>query len=222
MASPSSVTGVSKSERVYQALRAGILEGKFSPGYRFVLDRIARDMGVSPVPVREAVRRLEAEGLVSFQRNVGAIVSAVDKDDYAKTMESVALLEGYATALSAPLLSEDDLALATQTNDRMRYLMESAFDPREATRLNGLFHRHLTHVCPNTHLLDLLEREWERVTIIRRAQFAFDSRHSMRSVDEHAQILAAIRRGAAAEDVEQLVREHKLRTMHQYIAEDDA
>lgn len=219
MASISPLTGMSKSERVYQALRTGILEGKFSPGYRFVLDRIARDMGVSPVPVREAVRRLEAEGLVSFQRNVGAIVSAVDKDDYAKTMESVALLEGYATALSAPLLSEDDLAAATETNDQMRRLMESSFDPREATRLNSLFHRQLTHVCPNTHLFELLEREWDRVTIIRRTQFAFDSRHSMRSVNEHAEILTAIRSGAAASEVERLVREHKLRTMRQYVSE---
>ena len=72
---------ISKSERVYRTLRQGILSGRYSAGYRLVLDRIAREIGVSAVPVREAVRRLEAEGLVEFQRNVGAIVTGVDKKD---------------------------------------------------------------------------------------------------------------------------------------------
>lgn len=220
MAPARGTSGLSKSERVYLDLHEGIINGKYSPGFRLVLDRIARDMGVSPVPVREAVRRLEAEGLVVFQRNVGAIVSGVDTKDYAATMEAVAVMEGYVTALTIPELTEEDLAEAEEINNRMRRMLQGSFDPRVFTSLNNQFHRVLTQKCPNHRLFDLLEREWERITIIRRSAFAFDPRYSTRSVDEHAAILEAIRGGEASVEVEMLVREHKMRTMRQYIAVD--
>lgn len=211
---------ISKSQRVYAHLRQGILEGKYGPGYRFVLDRIARDEEVSPVPVREAVRLLEAEGLVTFQRNVGAVVSSIDKEDYAEVMESLAVLEGYATALARDHLTEDDLATASRINNEIRDRMTSAFDPRIVTDLNQRFHHTLTSACNNGRLIDLLEREWDRVTIVRRAQFAFTPTHSLRSVDEHAEIIAAIRAGASHEHIEELARQHKLRSMRDYVNTD--
>ncbi|MDO5720931.1 MAG: GntR family transcriptional regulator [Actinomycetaceae bacterium] len=212
--------GISKSERVYRFLHNGILDGKFTPGYRLVLDRIARDMNVSPVPVREAVRRLEAEGLVTFQRNVGAVVSGVDTEDYAATMETVAVMEGYITGTTAELLTEADRQEAAELNDQMRSMLQGAFDPRAFTSLNNQFHRILTQKCTNHRLFDLLEREWERITIIRRSAYAFDPRYSSRSVSEHDEILQLIAQGAPAAEIEQLVREHKMRTMRQYIAID--
>ena len=211
---------ISKSERGYRTLRQGLLSGRYSAGYRLVLDRIAREIGVSAVPVREAVRRLEAEGLVEFQRNVGAIVTGVDKKDYAVTMETMAVMEGYATALSIPYLAEEDLKEAHELNDQMRELLVGEFDPRKFTTLNNRFHRILTQRCPNHRLFDLLEREWDRITIIRRSAFAFDPSYSTRSVDEHEEILKLIEEGSPSVDVELLVREHKMRTMRKYIATD--
>ena len=67
---------LSKSESVYRELRSRIISGRYNAGYRLVLDQLAREMGVSAVPVREAIRRLEAERLVTFTRNVGAEVAA--------------------------------------------------------------------------------------------------------------------------------------------------
>ncbi|MDO5048870.1 MAG: GntR family transcriptional regulator [Actinomycetaceae bacterium] len=218
MAGKAEAKGISKSERVYRSLHEGILSGQYSPGYRLVLDRIARELGVSPVPVREAVRLLEAEGLVEFQRNVGAIVTGVDTKDYAVTMETMAVLEGYATALAMPHTTKDDLAEAAELNAKMRDMLRDSFDPRQFTTLNNRFHRLLTHRCPNYRLFDLLEREWDRITIIRRSAFAFDPKYSERSVNEHAQILKAIQEGAPSLDIEVLVRDHKLRTMRQYIS----
>lgn len=218
MADSTSSENISKSERVYRALHKSILLGEYSAGYRLVLDRIAREMGVSPVPVREAVRRLEAEGLVEFQRNVGAIVSGVDKKDYAVTMETMAVMEAYATALSIPYMTEEDLAEAHKLNDQMRESLKGTFDPRRFTTLNNQFHRILTQRCPNHRLFDLLEREWDRISIIRRSAFAFDPKYSTRSVDEHDEILKLIEEGAPSVDVELLVREHKMRTMRQYVA----
>ena len=66
---------LAKSELVYRELRGHILSGRYVAGYRLVLNQIARELGVSSVPVREAIRRLEAEKLITFTRNVGAEVS---------------------------------------------------------------------------------------------------------------------------------------------------
>jgi outer membrane cobalamin receptor len=63
-----------------------------------VLAKIAEDLGVSVVPVREAIRRLEAEGLVKFERNVGATVAGIDPTEYLYTMQTLSIVEGAATA----------------------------------------------------------------------------------------------------------------------------
>src|SRR5689334_25268318 len=66
---------VTKQERVYRAIRERILSGAYGPGYRVVIDALATEFGVSALPVREAIRRLEAEGLVIFRPNAGAHVA---------------------------------------------------------------------------------------------------------------------------------------------------
>ena len=71
-ASGSASGSESKSQSTYSAIRAKIISGAYGPGYRLVLDELSREMGISTVPIREAIRRLEAEGYVDFQRNVGA------------------------------------------------------------------------------------------------------------------------------------------------------
>ncbi len=102
----------SKSEHAYGWIRERISRQEYGPGYRLVLGTIADQLEMSVVPVREAIRRLEAEGLVTFERNVGAKVTLVNATDYVDTMESLGIIEGAATALSAPLLDEATIARA--------------------------------------------------------------------------------------------------------------
>jgi DNA-binding GntR family transcriptional regulator len=208
---------LSKSETVYQHLRERILTGRYSAGFRLVLDQLAREFAVSPVPVREAVRRLEAEGLVTFTPNVGAEVTGIDVGDYADTMQVLAYLEGMATSLTAPHLSTAGFDEATALNEEMRALDGTDFDPVRFTALNERFHRLLCAACPNRHLLDLLDREWHRMSLIRRSSFTFLPSRPATSVEEHQQILDLIRAGAPAHDIEQATRGHTLRTMNAYL-----
>jgi DNA-binding GntR family transcriptional regulator len=129
------VPGGSKSEQAYQAVKARIIEGTYTPGYRLVLGSIAKDLGFSVVPVREAIRRLEAEGLVTFERNVGATVAGIDPTEYLYTMQTLSIVEGAATALSAPLIDSVAIARARAVNEEMRACLEH-FDPVRFTRLN--------------------------------------------------------------------------------------
>jgi DNA-binding GntR family transcriptional regulator len=70
--------GVTKQERVYRVIRERILRGTYGPGYRVVIDALAEEFAVSALPVREAIRRLEAEGLVIYRPNAGAQVAPAD------------------------------------------------------------------------------------------------------------------------------------------------
>ena len=98
-----------KAQYAYEWIKVQILEQAFTPGYRLVLANIAQTLSMSVVPVREAIRRLEAEGLVTFERNVGARVSMVDGDQYRYSMEALGILEGAATAQSAVHLTSPEI-----------------------------------------------------------------------------------------------------------------
>ncbi len=214
---PNTAGSQSKSELVYRELRSRIISGRYVAGYRLVLDQVAREMGVSPVPVREAIRRLEAERLVTFTRNVGAEVASINVGDYANAMETLAYIEGAATALAAPHLSASQLQDATDTNDHMRSLAKGNFDPRLFTDLNQKFHRQLCIACPNEHMKELLDLEWDRVAIIRRNTFSFEPVRSQTSVGEHDRILELISGGAPEVEIEMAARKHKLRTLRAFV-----
>ncbi|WP_353115755.1 GntR family transcriptional regulator [Microbacterium sp.] len=206
----------SKSEVAYAWIRERIAGHAFGPGYRLVLGGIADELGMSVVPVREAIRRLEAEGLVTFERNVGARVALVDESEYAHTMQTLGLVEGAATALSAPFLDGEALDRASAINDRMLGLLDH-FDAHAFTTLNRDFHSVLYEPCPNPHLLDLVHRGWSRLSGIRDSTFAFVPGRARHSVEEHVQILDLIRRGADPLEIELAARDHRWRTMDAFL-----
>lgn len=206
----------SKSEQAYVWLRARISAREFGPGYRLVLGAIADELGMSVVPVREAIRRLEAEGLVTFERNVGARVTLVDQSEYAHTMQTLGIVEGAATSLSAPLLDEDTLARAEAINERMKALLDH-FDAHIFTDLNREFHSVLYEPCPNPHILDLVHRGWARLSGIRDTTFAYVPGRAQHSVEEHTRILELIRAGAEPIEIELAARNHRWRTMDAFL-----
>jgi len=211
----------SKSEQAYAAVKARIVEGTYTPGYRLVLAKIAEDLGVSVVPVREAIRRLEAEGLVTFERNVGATVSGIDPTEYLYTMQTLSIIEGAATALSAPLIDSVAIARARAVNAEMRDCLEH-FDPVRFTALNQDFHSVLFEHCPNPHILDLVHRGWNRLASIRASTFRFVPGRAQESVKEHEALLQLIESNADADTIEQAARRHRSATLDAYLAQTNA
>jgi DNA-binding GntR family transcriptional regulator len=206
----------SKSQRAYEWIRERIERHEFSAGYRLVLGSIADALDVSVVPVREAIRRLEAEGLVTVEHNVGARVTAIDESEYVDTMQTLGLVEGLATALSAPRLDNAALDRAAEVNERMQHLLEH-FDARAFTQLNADFHSVLYEPCPNAHLLDLVHRGWSRLSGIRDSTFAFVPGRAQSSVEEHREILDLIRSRADPLQIELAARNHRWRTLDAFL-----
>lgn len=212
------VESASKSQRAYEWIRERIARREYGPGYRLVLGSLAQALDMSVVPVREAIRRLEAEGLIEFERNVGARVALVDRDEYAHSMQTLGVIEGAATALSAPLLHEADLQRAEAVNARLIALLDD-FDPIAFTRLNREFHSVLYEPCPNPHILDLVHRGWARLHGLIDSTFAYVPGRAHESVREHTEILRLIRDGADPLEIELAAREHRWRTMNAYLAD---
>lgn len=211
---------MNKTEVVYGVLRTRILQGVYAPGQRLVLSSLGAELGVSSVPVREALRKLEAEGWVTFKPNIGAEVRPVDASEWVGVMDALALTEGHATALAAPLLREDDLAEARMRNDDMRAALER-MDPLAASDANRAFHNTLCRRCPNDYLRTLVNQANERLDAMRRTVFVFVPTRTQAATDEHEHLLQLITDGADQLEIERFAREHKLHTVAAYLARND-
>ena len=217
-ASPGDATA-SKADRAYHAILAGIRDQRHEPGDRLVLSQIAAELDMSVVPVREAIRRLQSENLVAYERNVGATVVGIDPVEYRHTMETLALVEGFSTAQCAPHVTAQDIAAARAVNAEMRAraASEETWDPVAFTELNRRFHSILFEHHQNEHVHDLVHRGWNRLAALRSSTFAYVPGRAVASVDEHEHLLRLIEDGARFEEIEAAARAHRLNTLHAYL-----
>jgi DNA-binding GntR family transcriptional regulator len=217
MAPGSKRTDLTKQERVYRAVRERILSGTYGPGFRVVIDALAEEFSVSALPVREAIWRLEAEGLVIYRPNAGAQVAPADPGMFDDEMTVLAVIEGYATALAAPLLTEVEIARLSEINDSMVEAMEQ-MDSLRFGRLNQEFHAVFHERCPNAAVVDLLRDVARRLDAIRRTVFVQIPYRGAASVAEHRALIDLIAAGATATAIETAAREHKLHTVESFRA----
>ena len=207
---------MNKQERTYTILRDRINSGAFGPRARLNIDALARELGVSAIPVREALRRLEAEGWVLFQPNVGAIVAPVDATTWEQEMVAVAILEGAATADASAHLRPLDLARLREIAAEMESVAAEG-DPIRFSTLNRRLHATIVARCANAYLLELLEQTNQRLDRIRGTMFSYLPERSKAALGEHARLIELLESGDQAA-VEQYARWHKLQTVEAYRA----
>jgi DNA-binding GntR family transcriptional regulator len=207
---------VNKQERTYEILRDRIHNGAYPPLARLNIDALARELGVSPIPVREALRRLEAQGWVQFRPNAGAVVSPVDETSWEQAMAALAVLEGAATAQAQPHLREADFTRL----EKIAGEMAGQDDPVRFGQLNRRLHAAIVARCPNAWLLELLKQTHDRLDRIRGLRgtmFSYLPERAVQAAQEHARLIELLRSGDAAE-VERYARWHKMQTVQAYRA----
>ncbi|MNV54174.1 HTH-type transcriptional regulator McbR [compost metagenome] len=149
---------------IEETLRSAILDGRLPCGTALRQQDLADLFGVSRMPVREALRQLEAQSLLHVVAHKGAVVAPLIEGDAAETYALRILLECEALRLSIPLLDEEDFAEAA----RHIQDLETATDYAEIGRLNRLFHMALYRKAPNRRLLSLIESGlWEEERFLR-------------------------------------------------------
>lgn len=211
----------SKSEQAYQILKKLIMDGRYTPGHRLVIDQLGREYNISSVPWRESLRRLEAEGWIDIIPNIGAVVKTFDTDAWQQTMRLLARLEGLATALSASRLTPENIAEARELNRSMGEALAN-FDPTRFGTLNRQFHALLNHRCDDSHLLDLVTTEWTRLDLIRRSAFWYAPGRAVASLAEHDELIELIESGAEFDAIETAARRHETNTLEAVLAYDAA
>jgi DNA-binding GntR family transcriptional regulator len=188
-------TETSKHEAAYRKIRERIIDGRYGPGHRLVLSSLARDLDVSPVPVREAIRRLEAEGLVRFEHNVGARVATLDEEQWEQLVEMLALLDGYAVARAAPRITPAAIGEAQDVNDVLRGCLDGPLDNEQVMGLHRRFHRTIYEFADNHHVIEALHRVWDRIDASRVLVSLYPAKRLASAVDEHDDILRRLRDG---------------------------
>lgn len=206
---------MSKSETVYEAIRERIVQGDFTAGYRLVIDALARDLQVSPIPVREALRRLEAEGLVRHPPYGSAEVVGIDDQQYQDMLEVLARLEGWAAGLASQQLELADLDELTHLAHQMNQALEASHLEQYA-QLNRRFHAKILTRCPNPFLAELVQKSWARLDHVRHNLFVLIPERATGSLQDHYQIVQSLREHAPARVLEALVEEHHRRTLAAY------
>jgi DNA-binding GntR family transcriptional regulator len=184
----------SKHEAVYGKIRERILDGRYEPGCRLVFSALARDLDVSPVPVREAIRRLEAEGLVKFERNIGARVATLDDEAWEQLVEMLALLDGYAVARALPRIPAEAIDEAQKINNLLRGHLDPATDNGGVMSLHRAFHRTIYQYADNDQLIEALDRVWDRIDASRVLVARYPAKRLATAVEEHDFLLQELRK----------------------------
>lgn len=202
----------SKADRAYAYIKEQIDAGKFAPHDRVLAGPLAATLEMSGVPIREAIQRLAAEGILSIEHNVGARVAVFDGQAYRDGMEALAVMDGVATALAAQQISTADLERAEAYNDQIIALLDD-FDPAQYSALNAEFHATLYSKCPNARILELVRHEWQKFANLRDPALNVDVVRARATVVEHQKILELIRIQASSAEIEQAARHHVLASL---------
>jgi DNA-binding GntR family transcriptional regulator len=105
-------------ERAYEHLKASILSGRFNPGERLAEEHLAKELGISRTPIREALHKLESEGLIKPLASRGFVASQDSKDDIEELFEIRAVLEGYALRVICGRITDTVLAQLEETVEK--------------------------------------------------------------------------------------------------------
>jgi DNA-binding GntR family transcriptional regulator len=202
-------------EIAYDAIRDGILAGRHAPGQRLIADELAKELGVSRMPVREALHRLEVAGLVTITPHRGAVVSALSEAECIEIYHVRAVLDGLATRLATPNLTEVDHARLATLLAEMAAGVE-AKDPQRVLNVNREFHLVIWSAARAPRLRDLLENLYDSSQRFRNISVLIPGRLDQ-ITHEHRLIAEALVRGDAAA-AEQYANEHHEGTARRLLA----
>jgi len=200
------MSAVTAQEGVLREVRLMIAAGTLRPGQQVVQDSLAAELGVSRVPLREALKVLEGEGQVTYHPHRGYFVANLSLDDLVEVYRIRALLEDEALRVGVPLLTDEDLDYLDDLIKDVETATESG-DISAVTSANRRFHFAVFEASNMPRLVRLIRNQWDATDAYRSVYFAAPTNlEHMNS--EHAQMMNALRE-RDAETVIELQSEHR-------------
>lgn len=211
------------TEIVYESIKQGILQGVYRPGERLLEADLVDRTGVSRTPIREALRRLHAQGYIEFVTNKGARVATWTEQDVLDVFAIRLRVESFAARLAAERITDEQLArlesLATTMEDRRGH--ESGDYYLEHENLNNDFHRTIVDAAHSSNISTVMsmtvsfprtDPSWETSphrSLISRSTHQFTAAELERSASHHREIIDALKL-RDGEWAESIVRNHVL------------
>jgi DNA-binding GntR family transcriptional regulator len=196
----------SSPELIAESLRRAIIEGLLSPGESLRQENLANHFAVSRIPVREALRQLESEGWIEFERNRGARVSKVSSAEVREIYEIRAVLEASALRAAASQHTSDSLEHAAT----VLHASIASKDHTQYARFNWEFHRALYAPADRPRLISLIDSLHAQGERYLRLKLDMPM-HKRQSDDEHQLMFKALRAGKIDRAVD-LLQQHLLQT----------
>lgn len=203
---------MTKRQKAYHHIKSRIQERSLLPGQRVVAGDIAKEIGVSILPVREALFALESEGIVTITPHVGAIVTILSYEDVAGVIEPLAVLEGYVTRRALPASPRliGDLSAANRN-------MEQASSDGQwgaFSAANRRFHQAIYDTCDNRRLITTMnELSAQMDALLGGSVFVLIPERVKGSIAEHSRIIRLLSDPTSKpQELENLARNHKLAT----------
>jgi DNA-binding GntR family transcriptional regulator len=202
-ATPDSLRNTSRSEFVFAALRDAIWDGRFAPGERIPEEEIARSLGVSRTPVREALRRLQERGMLSVGAGRSLVVAELSRQQVLELYAMRGILEGSAGRFAAQHANETEIDLLHRL---LGELDKHRDNPRLLISLNRRFHRAICEAAHNRYLIATLDGMHDALALLHSNTFRLPNRRA-ESDAEHRRIVLAIER-RNPDDAEAAARDH--------------
>lgn len=183
-------------EKAYLAIREGIIRGRFPPGSHLTAQDLAAGSGLSRTPIREAMRRLHAEGLVEFIPNRGAFVRRMGENEINDIYALRVNLEGYAAEAAARKRTRAQFERLRDLSHEMRDLIERNRPTvrEKIADLNNEFHRLIVTASHNSRLSSALSAVIEMPLVLRTFR-RYDDNELRRSNNQHEELVSALEAG---------------------------
>ena len=195
------------SSTAVEMIKQAIVDGRLEPGQRLTEERLARELGISRTPVREALKVLQSEGLVDAAPNRSATVRAYEPGDLDDMYRLRALLEGHAARRAADRLTAEQL-LALRSSCERFGAMSVEDDLREVVRENFVFHNTILEAAGSARLAEMV-RQVVELPLVYRSYVWYSPEQTRISQHYHRQITRALER-RDAERAELVMTEHVL------------
>lgn len=191
---------------VFDNIRNAILDGTLRPGERLMEIQLSKQLGVSRTPVREAIRKLELEGLVIMVPRKGAYVASISKKEVLDILELRIGLESMAARLAAERISEMEVEELEKISSKLeKSIKENNLE--KMMKYDEDFHKLIFDITGNEKLKSILSTIWEPVYNKFRLDYMSDYSSAVNIVEEHKKIVMALRKGDK-DLAEELAKEH--------------
>jgi DNA-binding GntR family transcriptional regulator len=204
----------SKNEIVYDVLRQSIIQGEYKPGTRLVIDELAATLGVSQIPIREAMRQLEADGFVTIEPYVGATITDITADFIYEVFALLEATEVICSRAACRSMTDEQLQALV---DKIEQMEGSVHDPARWSAENTQLHLFICECAGMGLILKMTHKildHWDRL----RLHYLKDVSRSRIPIaqQEHREMLRAFRQ-RDPDEVERVIRIHNQNALASYI-----